>query len=181
MTSRLQPAKATPTKARNKVDATNAADASSLFLVNQMCFAIYSTSLAMTKLYRPLLSQLGLTYPQYVVLLALWERDQLTVSALGEQVALDSGTLTPLLKRLQSQGLIERERSADDERQVYIRLTRQGHSLKKKAEAIHEHIACATQCSSAERKALTRALQKLRTSLLANSASAVSTLRAVRN
>ena len=169
MTSRLQPAKAKPTKTND------AADASSLFLVNQMCFAIYSTSLAMTKLYRPLLLQLGLTYPQYVVLLALWERDQLTVSALGEQVALDSGTLTPLLKRLQSQGLIERERSADDERQVYIRLTRQGHSLKKKAEAIHDHIACATQCSSAERRALTRALQKLRLSLLTNTAS---TLRA---
>ena len=171
MPSRPKSAKATPTKI------ANATDASSLFLVNQMCFAIYSTSLAMTKVYRPLLSQLGLTYPQYVVLLALWERDTLTVSALGGQVALDSGTLTPLLKRLQSQGLIERERGADDERQVYIRLTRQGHSLKKKAETIHDHIACATHCSSAERKALTRALQKLRSSLLANAANAAGTIR----
>lgn len=139
-----------------------------MFLVNQLCFAIYSTSLAMTKLYRPLLSGLGVTYPQYVVLLALWEQDDVTVTALGEKVSLDSGTLTPLLKRLQTQGLIERQRSAIDERQVHIKLTRDGASMKKKADAIHDQIACATECSSAERKSLTRALQKLRASLLAH-------------
>lgn len=145
-----------------------AGSAANLFLANQMCFAIYSTSLAMTKLYRPLLSRLGLTYPQYVVLLALWEQDQLTVTALGERVALDSGTLTPLLKRLQNQGLLERQRSLDDEREVYIKLTRQGFNLRKKSEAIHENIVCATQCSHVERKTLTQSLQKLRASLMAN-------------
>ncbi len=143
-------------------------DESSLFLGNQLCFAIYSTSLAMTKLYRPLLSGLGVTYPQYVVLLALWEQDDVTVSELGYEVALDSGTLTPLLKRLQTQGLIERQRSEIDERQVHIKLTREGVSMKKKADSIHHQIACATECSSAERKSLTRALQKLRVSLLAH-------------
>lgn len=153
-----------------------ATDESSLFLANQLCFAIYSTSLAMTKLYRPLLSALGLTYPQYVVLLALWEQtrekiqeqNHLTVSALGEKVSLDSGTLTPLLKRLQTQGLIIRARGADDERKVHIKLTREGLALKKTAEAIQEQIACATDCSKSDARALARALQKLRASLLAN-------------
>ncbi len=145
-----------------------AQDSSSLFLANQMCFAIYSTSLAMTKLYRPLLAKIGVTYPQYVVLLALWEQDYLTVSALGEKVSLDSGTLTPLLKRLQTQGLIDRTRSDSDAREVHVKLTRDGLNLKKKAEAIREQVICATNCSKGESKTLTHALQKLRTSLLAN-------------
>ncbi len=148
-----------------------AARDTSLFLVNQLCFAVYSTSLAMTKLYRPLLAKIGLTYPQYVVLLALWELDGMTVSALGESVALDSGTLTPLLKRLEAQGLIDRKRSAADERQVHIHLTRNGARLEKQAHAVHTEIACATNCSGNERRELTHALQKLRASLLANHAS----------
>jgi len=162
MSSRLKPT------ASAALAISPAAAGSNLFLGNQMCFAIYSASLAMTKLYRPMLAALGLTYPQYIVLLALWGRDHVTVSELGAQVALDSGTLTPLLKRMQSQGLLERERSIDDERQVVIKLTRTGRNLKQKAEAIHEQVACATECSSTERKALTRALQKLRLSLLAH-------------
>jgi MarR family transcriptional regulator, organic hydroperoxide resistance regulator len=107
-----------------------------------------------------------------VVLLALWEesrkQNHVTVSALGEKVSLDSGTLTPLLKRLQARSLIVRERGAADEREVHIKLTREGLALKKNAEAIHEQIACASACSTSDRKALTRALQKLRASLLAN-------------
>ena len=82
-----------------------------LLLDNQLCFALYSTSLAMTKLYKPLLEALGLTYPQYLVLLVLWEQDGLTVSELGERLFLDSGTLTPLLKRLESSGLVSRQRA----------------------------------------------------------------------
>src|SRR5256885_12152698 len=89
-----------------------------LRLDNQLCFALYSASLAMTKLYKPLLDELGLTYPQYLVMLALWEQDGLAVSGLGERLSLDSGTLTPLLKRLEAAGLISRLRDVEDERRV---------------------------------------------------------------
>ena len=94
-----------------------------LKLDQQLCFALYSAGLAMNKVYRKLLSQLGLTYPQYLVMLVLWERDQLTVSEIGGRLFLDSATLTPLLKRLQSAKLLDRVRSTEDERQVVISLT----------------------------------------------------------
>src|SRR3989338_5795761 len=97
-----------------------------LLLDNQLCFALYSTSLAMTKLYKPLLDELGLTYPQYLAMLVLWEKDGLTVSELGERLFLDSGTLTPLLKRLEVSGLISRIRAVEDERRVHITLTAAG-------------------------------------------------------
>src|SRR5947207_4811577 len=87
-----------------------------LQLDNQLCFALYSASLAMTKVYKPLLAPLGLTYPQYLVMLALWEHDGQSVSELGHKLALDSGTLTPLLKRLEAQGQLSRERDVEDER-----------------------------------------------------------------
>src|SRR5438132_13989272 len=87
-----------------------------LRLDNQLCFALYSASLAMTKLYKPLLDELGLTYPQYLAMLVLWERDGVTVSQLGERLSLDSGTLTPLLKRLEAAGLVARIRDVQDER-----------------------------------------------------------------
>ncbi|GAC1634271.1 MAG: MarR family transcriptional regulator [Nevskia sp.] len=141
-----------------------------LLLDNQLCFALYSTSLAMTKFYRPFLAVLELTYPQYIVLLALWERDGLTVSELGARVALDSGTLTPLLKRMQAAKLIQRTRGSDDERQVHITLAAKGKTLHAKADAVHAQVACATACSSSERQTLTRSLQRLRAALLANSA-----------
>ncbi len=137
-------------------------------LDEQLCFALYAASLAMTKIYRPLLAQIGLTYPQYVVLLALWECDGLTIGELGQRVALDSGTLTPLLKRMQVQGLVERTRSAADERQVLITLTRQGAELGQHGSTIQEQVACATACSDRERHDLTQALQTLRSSLLTN-------------
>ena len=88
-----------------------------LLLDNQLCFAVYSASLAMTRLYKPLLEKLGLTYPQYLAMLVLWERDGITVSELGERLSLDSGTLTPLLKRLEVAGLVTRARSTEDEKQ----------------------------------------------------------------
>ena len=97
-----------------------------LQLDNQLCFALYSTSLAMTKLYKPLLAELGLTYPQYLAMLVLWESDGLMVSELGDRLYLDSGTLTPLLKRLEASGYISRLRDVNDERRVHITLTSTG-------------------------------------------------------
>ncbi len=136
-----------------------------LLLGNQLCFALYSASLTMTKRYRPLLAELGLTYPQYVVMLALWERDDLSVSELGERVALDSGTLTPLLKRLESLKLLRRTRSELDERRVHVTLTEIGSALHARAGSVNERVACTTGCTADERAALTRSLQKLRASL----------------
>lgn len=145
-------------------------DAKALFLDNQLCYALYSTSLAMTKVYRPLLKALGLTYPQYVVMLALWEQDALSVGVLGERVSLDSGTLVPLLRKLLALGLVLRERSANDDRSVTISLTPAGKRLSKRAHGVHESVACVTQCSAVERKALTAQLHRLRTALLSGAA-----------
>ncbi len=102
----------------------------------QLCFALYSASRAFTRAYGPLLAPLGLTYPQYIVMLVLWERDDLSVSELGERLALDSGTLTPLLKRLEEAGLVERRRDTDDERIVRVRLTRAGEKLEERARTV---------------------------------------------
>ncbi|MBA4264069.1 MAG: MarR family transcriptional regulator [Comamonadaceae bacterium] len=138
-----------------------------LRLDHQLCFALYSASLAMTKLYKPLLEELGLTYPQYLALLVLWEQDGLTVSELGERLHLDSGTLTPLLKRLETAGLLSRLRDVQDERRVLIRLTAAGRQLKKRAARIPSCIRQATQCDVAEVRALTRQVQALRDRLTA--------------
>lgn len=138
-----------------------------LLLDNQLCFALYSASLAMTKLYKPLLDELGLTYPQYLVMLALWERDGPMVSELGERLSLDSGTLTPLLKRLEAAGFVSRVRDVQDERRVHITLTAAGRRLKGKAQRIPPCIAAATQCSLPEIVRLTRELRDLRGRLAA--------------
>ncbi|MDP2742136.1 MAG: MarR family transcriptional regulator [Hydrogenophaga sp.] len=138
-----------------------------LRLDHQLCFALYSASLAMTKLYKPLLEELGLTYPQYLALLVLWEQDGLTVSDLGERLHLDSGTLTPLLKRLEAAGLLSRLRDVQDERRVLIRLTAAGRQLKKRAARIPGCILQATQCDVAEVMNLTRQVQALRDRLIA--------------
>lgn len=138
-----------------------------LHLDQQLCFALYSASLAMTKLYKPLLGPLGLTYPQYLALLVLWERDGLTVSELGERLFLDSGTLTPLLKRMEASGWLTRARAADDERRVLVHLTPEGRALRQKARRIPVQLAQATQCDAGELHALTRRLQQLRSELLA--------------
>jgi DNA-binding MarR family transcriptional regulator len=136
-----------------------------LALDKQLCFALYSASLAMTKMYKPLLGPLGLTYPQYLVMLALWEEDGVTVSALGDRLALDSGTLTPLLKRMESQGLLGRERDATDERRVIVRLTPDGRHLKIRARKVPPRVARASGCELAEIAALTRRLAALRDTL----------------
>ena len=142
--------------------ATRTLPAQALLLDNQLCFALYSTSLAMTRLYKPLLGELGLTYPQYLVLLVLWERDDLSVSELGERLFLDSGTLTPLLKRMESADLIKRSRAADDERRVHITLTPGGRKLKASASKVAQCVLSATQCALPELVSLTKNVQGLR-------------------
>lgn len=115
-----------------------------LALDNQFCFALYSASHAVTKTYKPMLDQLGLTYPQYLVMLVLWEQDAILVKDIGARLFLDSGTLTPLLKRLESNGLVERNRDPHDERQVRISLSHAGRELRKQALAIPEQMLCTT-------------------------------------
>lgn len=113
-----------------------------LKLDNQLCFAIYACSRSLTRLYRPLLKKLGVTYPQYLVLMVLWETNQKSVTELGERLFLDSGTLTPLLKRLENNGIVQRVRSKQDERKVVVEITKKGMALKKKAYEIPEKMFC---------------------------------------
>ncbi len=139
-----------------------------LQLDRQLCFALYAASLAMTKLYKPLLGPLGLTYPQYLVMLVLWEADGLTVSQVGERLALDSGTLTPLLKRLEALGHVQRLRDTADERRVLLQLTPQGRSLRSQAQRVPATVARATGCELGEISSLTSRLQELRLQLTAS-------------
>jgi len=118
-----------------------------LRLDNQICFAVYSTAHAFNRVYKPLLDRLGLTYPQYLVMLVLWEADGLTVGEIGERLLLDSGTLTPLLKRLEAAHLVKRTRSADDERRVVVALTAEGQALKEQARGVPQSILAASACS----------------------------------
>ena len=115
-----------------------------LALDNQFCFALDSASHAMTKTYKPMLDRLGLTYPQYLVMLVLWEQDAILVKEIGARLFLDSGTLTPLLKRLEANGLVSRNRDPHDERQVRIVLSPEGRALRKQAEQIPEQVLCAS-------------------------------------
>lgn len=133
-----------------------------LLLDNQLCFALYAASLAMTRSYQPLLAELGLTYPQYLALLALWERDGVTVSELGERLGLDSGTLTPLLKRLQALGLLARARDAADERRVRIHLSPAGLALRARAAPIPDQMLARSGLAAPEAHALAEKLHALR-------------------
>jgi DNA-binding MarR family transcriptional regulator len=136
-----------------------------LKLDNQLCFAVYACAREFTKLYHPLLKELGLTYTQYVTMLALWERDRVTVKHLGHRLYLDSGTLTPLLKKLEAMGLITRARDKQDERSVIIELTEHGKHLKEKALDIPEKLFCQAGVSPEDAEALrnqiTEMLQKV--------------------
>jgi DNA-binding MarR family transcriptional regulator len=134
-------------------------------LDNQLCFALYSTGLAMNKVYRKLLRKLDLTYPQYLVMLVLWERDGVSVSDIGARLFLDSATLTPLLKRLEAAGLVTRRRSAQDERQVVVGLTDAGNAMRKDAAAVQDAVLCASGCAPAELLAVKRQLELLRAKL----------------
>ena len=115
----------------------------SLRLDNQLCFALYGAANRMTRLYRPMLDAMGLTYPQYLAMLVLWEQSPRTVGALGDTLDLDSSTLTPLLKRLEAGGLVERHRDPEDERRVIVSLTDKGRALRDQAELIPEQMICA--------------------------------------
>ncbi len=150
-----------PKPAARPATAANA-DARLLRLEQQLCFATYSASLAITKAYRPLLDQLGLTYPQYLAMLVLWEGESPNVSELGRRLRLDSGTLTPLLKRLQALGLVERHRAPHDERQVIVELTDAGRALREQAARLPMAMAARSGCSLAEIAALRDELIRLR-------------------
>jgi DNA-binding MarR family transcriptional regulator len=138
-----------------------------LRLGNQLCFAVYSTAHAFNRVYKPLLDALGLTYPQYLVMLTLWEQDGVTVGEIGERLFLDSGTLTPLLKRLEAAGLLRRDRDPADERQVRVGLTPAGQGLRDKARAVPPAVLCAAGMSVDELQALKDQIVRLRDRLSA--------------
>jgi DNA-binding MarR family transcriptional regulator len=142
-----------------------------LRLTDQFCFALYSTSHALTRVYKPLLDQLGLTYPQYLVLLALWDEDGLTVGGIGERLMLDSSTLTPLLKRLEGAGLLRRDRNPTNERQVIVRLLEKGRAMRERAAGLPFAILCATGQSSERLGALKIDIAQVRDALVAASSS----------
>ena len=139
-----------------------------LSLDRHLCFALYSASRAMTAAYRPILTELNLTYPQYLVLLALWEEGRATVCRLGERLQLDSGTLSPLLKRLEANGFIRRERSRADERLVEITLTPAGRRLERQAQCIPEQLFSSTGMTEREAADLRDAVRHLTNALNAS-------------
>ncbi len=139
-----------------------AKDADPLKLDSMLCFAVYAAGHAFTRFYKPRLDALGLTYPQYLVFLVLWEQDGLTVKALGEKLFLDSGTITPLVKRLEARGLLRRQRDDEDERQVRIFLTPEGRALRAKALAVPLAVGKALGEQAAQAGDLRRSLQQLR-------------------
>ena len=136
-----------------------------LLLGNQLCFEVYSTAHAFNRFYKPMLDRLGLTYPQYLVMLVLWEQDGLPVKEIGERLFLDSGTRTPLLKRLEAAGFVKRTRSTEDERQVIGALTAQGGALKERARSLPLSVLAASECSVAELSALKKEVEQLRDKL----------------
>lgn len=131
-----------------------------------MCFAIYSTNLAYSRVYKPVLEQLGLTYPQYVTIICLWEEDRQTVKGLSEKLFLEPSTLTPMLKRLEAMGYVRRERDMEDERSVRVSLTDTGRALREKAFDYREITAKAAGLAPDEFRALQKAVVKLRTNLM---------------
>lgn len=133
-----------------------------LRLDKQLCFALYGAAHAFTRAYKPLLTPLGLTYPQYVVMMALWEEDDISVKALGEKVGLDSGTLSPLLKRLEQIDYVSRRRDAADERVVFITLTEEGRALKARALEVFSTIGNQIGCDISEIESLRDSLKRLK-------------------
>jgi len=137
-------------------------------LENQLCFAVYSTAHAFTRAYKPILDKVGLTYPQYLVMLVLWEKAELPVKTIGEQLDLDSGTLSPLLKRLEQNGLIKRTRDSRDERQVIVSLTPKGQSMRGEVNTIMSSIGEAIGCTLEEMAVMRDMLTRLRGNLNAS-------------
>ncbi|MET0528830.1 MAG: MarR family transcriptional regulator [Microvirga sp.] len=132
-----------------------------LLLDNQLCYALYAAAHRMTKSYRPMLERMGLTYPQYLVLLVLWETDGITVSEIGRRLRLDSGTLTPVLKRLETAGLVLRSRRRTDEREVEIALTPNGRDLRAEAVSVRQSVMCQLHMSEPEIQAMRADLSAL--------------------
>lgn len=132
-----------------------------LLLDNQLCYALYAAAHRMTKSYRPMLERMGLTYPQYLVLLVLWETDGVTVSEIGRRLRLDSGTLTPVLKRLEGAGFLSRSRRQTDEREVEILLTGHGRDLRAQARLVRESVMCQLNMSEPEVQAMRADLNAL--------------------
>jgi len=138
-----------------------------LNLENQLCFAVYATEHAFQRAYKPLLAELGLTYPQYLAMMVLWEGRPLTVNELGKRLGLDSGTLSPLLKRLEAAGYIKRQRGREDERRVDLALTEKGRAARAQARNVAAAIAVKTGCSLDQAQSLLSELNALRKRLLA--------------
>jgi DNA-binding MarR family transcriptional regulator len=138
-------------------------------LNRMLCFATYSAGLAFNRVYKPLLEPLGLTYPQYLVMLVLWDEEGLTVGDIGDRLFLDSGTLTPLLKRLQAAGLVARTRDAKDERLVRVHLTESGKTLEEQAAPIMPELVCALGQTETRLAELTDEVARLRSALLTHS------------
>ena len=131
-----------------------------LKLEYQLCFPLYACSREMIKEYKPFLDELGLTYTQYITMLVLWEKKSINVKALGDQLYLDSGTLTPLLKKLEAKGLVTRKRSCEDERNLIVSITEEGETLKEKAVTIPENVVKCVNLSQAECRELYNSLYK---------------------
>ena len=132
-----------------------------LALDRQLCFALYSASRAVTAVYRPVLAELGITYPQYLVMLVLWERDGRGVQEICDELALDTGTLSPLLRRLEAAGLVERRRLSGDERRVEVRLTESGAAMRARATCIPERLVAAADFDGADLESLRDTLREL--------------------
>lgn len=142
--------------------------AATLSLDRHLCFALYSASRAMTAAYRPILRELNLTYPQYLVLLVLWEEGRISVGRLGDRLQLDSGTLSPLLKRLEASGFVRRERSNADERSVDVTLTPAGRRLERRAQCIPERLFASTGLTEQDAADLRDAIRRLTDALTAS-------------
>ncbi|WP_430309620.1 MarR family winged helix-turn-helix transcriptional regulator [Pseudomonas sp. PONIH3] len=150
------------------MNADTQAPCDALLLDNQVCFALHSTSLLMTKVYKPLLQALGLTYPQYLAMLVLWEQDGLTVGEISQRLLTDPGSLTPLLKRLESEGMLKRSRSREDERVVLVQLTDKGRALQAEAQRVPQCILQASGHSAEQLRKLQADLLVLRAQLQEN-------------
>jgi DNA-binding MarR family transcriptional regulator len=150
----------------NKLGNKSRADKNTAKLGDYMCFAIYSTNLAYSRVYKPVLEQLGLTYPQYVTIICLWEEDGQTVKALSEKLFLEPSTMTPMLKRLEAMGYVSRERDSEDERSVLVSLTDAGRELREKAFDYREVTAKAAGLAPEEFRVLQKAIVNLRTNLM---------------
>lgn len=137
-------------------------------LEDQLCYSIYSASMAIQRAYKPLLDELGLTYPQYLVLNVLWREDRQSVGFIADQLGLESSTLTPLLKRLEGAGLVRRARNPENERQVLVELTEKGHALRTKAGCLGEALLAASGETAQRLAALNAQVRRLRDAIYAN-------------